>query len=78
MATICLVTAIGMMNYSNYSNLNPTSNIFGGHSLYSTMIKKKSTQEGADQPLKIWAFVIGLNLIAWIGWYFMHDAPSKW
>tara|TARA_B100000700_G_C14272451_1_gene502174 strand:+ start:247 stop:381 length:135 start_codon:yes stop_codon:yes gene_type:complete len=31
-----------------------------------------------DQPWKVWAFVLGLNLLAWIGWYYMHNAPSNW
>lgn len=36
------------------------------------------TKPDKDQPWKVWAFVFGLNLVAWVGWYFMHDAPSKW
>ena len=40
--------------------------------------KLTPTKPDKDQSWKVWTFVFGLNLIAWIGWYFMHDAPSKW
>ena len=40
--------------------------------------KLTPTKPEKDQPWKVWAFVIGLNLVAWVGWYFMHDTPSKW
>lgn len=35
------------------------------------------TKRDKGQPWKVWAFAIGLILVAWVGWYFMHDVPSK-
>ncbi len=40
--------------------------------------KLTPTKPDKDQPWKVWAFVVGLNFVAWVGWYFMHEAPSKW
>ena len=40
--------------------------------------KLTPTKLDKDQPWKVWAFVLGLNFVGWVGWYFMHDAPSKW
>ena len=40
--------------------------------------KLTPTKPDKDQSWKVWTFVFGLNLIAWIGWFFMHDAPTKW
>ncbi len=43
------------------------------------MIGKLTPQKpDRNQPWRIWGFVVLLNLIAWIGWFFMHDAPTKW
>ena len=36
------------------------------------------TRPDKQQPWRIWAFVVGLNIVAWTGLYFMHDAPSRW
>ncbi len=49
-------------------------------SFLSQMPLKKLTpiKPDKDQPWKVWAFVLGLNLLAWIGWYYMHNAPSNW
>ena len=40
--------------------------------------KSTHTRLEDGQPWRVWTFVAGLNLVAWIGWYFTHDAPSKW
>ncbi len=40
--------------------------------------KLSPTKPDKNQPWRIWAFVAGLNLFAWIGWYFVRDAPSRW
>jgi len=42
------------------------------------MSKLNHTKSDKEQSWRVWSFVIGLNLVAWTGWYFMHDAPSKW
>ena len=46
--------------------------------LLMSLKKLTPTKPDKDQPWKVWAFVVGLNFVAWVGWYFMHDAPSKW
>ena len=38
--------------------------------------KFKTTNPDKAQPWKVWGFVFGLNLVAWIGWWFAHGLPS--
>ena len=42
------------------------------------MKKITPAKPSREQPWGVWAFVFGLNFVAWIGWYFMHDAPKQW